>query len=285
MAAIVWLYFWFVMKDIKQHREEFDQLGKLYPQEASVEVEQAFINGVNTYWFTPENLVENKFIIWLHGGVYALGSVRSHGAMVSHVAKKLKTKVLFVDYALAPEHPYPAANNDVLAVYTTLLKEYPSHKIGFIGDSAGGGMIVSAINSIINQQLPLPYAVAMISPWIDLNAGNPSYESNKQKDPILNRELIKNATKDYLAGASIETANPDDIVLNAFPPVLITVGTNEVLEDDSRNFYNVVQKLQPKSTLTIYENQLHVWPLTNITSEASQKLLDELNTFFAIEKV
>jgi acetyl esterase/lipase len=273
------------MKDIKQHRDEFDQLGKLYPQEASVKVEQATINGVNTYWFTPQDSTENKIIIWLHGGVYALGSVRSHGALVSHVASKLKTKVLFVDYALSPEHPYPAANHDVFAVYSALLEEYPGYKIGFIGDSAGGGLSVSTVSRIIKEELPLPYAVAMLSPWIDLTAKNPSYETNKDKDPILSKGLIQHATADYLGGTAIEVANPKDMVLSAFPPVLIAVGTNEVLEDDSRNFYYVVRRIQPDSILSIYEDQLHVWPLANIHSEASQRFLGELADFFYCERV
>jgi acetyl esterase/lipase len=219
-------------------------------------------------------------IIYLHGGVYALGSVRSHGSLVSHIANRLKTTILFVDYALAPEHPWPAANNDVFAVYTALLKDYPGYKFGFIGDSAGGGLAVSTVSGILKQQLPLPYAVAMISPWIDLKCNNPSYETNKAKDPILNRDIASGAAKDYLAGASIGKVNPADAALNTFPPVLIAVGTNEVLFDDSLNFYDLVKGLQPDSTLTVYDDQYHVWPLANVHSEASQRLLTEMDGFF-----
>ena len=268
------------MKNIQQHREEFDQLGNLYPAEASVKVEQTLVNGVNNYWFTPENSIANRIIIYLHGGVYALGSVRSHGSLVSHIAYKLKTTILFVDYALAPEHPYPAANNDVFAVYTALLKDHPGYKLGFIGDSAGGGLTVSTVREILKQGLPLPYAVAMISPWIDLKCDNPSCETNKSKDPILGREILSGASKDYLAGASIDTVNPAEAALSAFPPVFITVGTNEVLLDDSVNFYAVVKGLQSNSTLTVYDSQYHVWPLADVHSEASQRLLAEMDGFF-----
>ncbi len=268
------------MKNIQQHREEFDQLGNLYPAETSVKVEQTLVNGVNSYWFTPEKALAERIILYLHGGVYALGSVRSHRSLVSHIANKLKTTILFVDYALAPEQPYPAANNDVLAVYTGLLKDHPGHKLGFIGDSAGGGLIVSTVSEILRQQLPLPYAVVMISPWIDLKCDNPSYESNKAKDPILNRDMLSGAAKDYRAGASIGTVNPADTALNTFPPVLITVGTNEVLLDDSLNFYDVVKGLQSDAALTVYDNQYHVWPLADVHSQASQRLLTEMEGFF-----
>lgn len=268
------------MKNIQQHREEFDQLGNLYPSEASVTIEQTLVNGVSSYRFTPENAIADKIIIYLHGGVYALGSVRSHGSLVSHIANKLKTTILFLDYALAPERPYPAANNDVFTVYIALLKDHPDDKIGFIGDSAGGGLVVSTVSEILKQRLPLPYAVVMISPWIDLKCDNPSYESNKAKDPILNRDILSGAAKDYLAGSSIGMVNPADAALNAFPPVLIAIGTNEVLLDDSLNFYNVVKVLQADSTLTVYDNQYHVWPLADVHSEASQRLLTEIDGFF-----
>ena len=268
------------MEDIKQRRERFEQLGKLYPKEASVKVEQALINGVSCYWFSPENSMENKIIIHLHGGVYAVGSIQSHGSLVSHISHKLKTKILFVDYALSPERPYPAANKDVFAVYTALLNDYPGYKIGFIGDSAGGGLIVSAVGDMLKQHLALPDAVAMISPWISLQSDNPSIESNRAKDSILNKEYLKSAANDYLGGVPIETASPENIALSAFPPVLIAVGTNEVLLDDSVNFYNIVKGIQPDATLTIYENQNHVWPLANINSEASQRLLNEMDKFF-----
>ncbi len=265
---------------MKQRREGFEQLGKLYPKAASVKTEQAFINGVNCYWITPENATHKKIIIHLHGGVYAVGSIRSHESLVSHIAQRLKTTILFVDYALSPEKPYPAANEDVFSVYTKVLNDYPDYKIGFVGDSAGGGLIVSIVGDLLKQQLPLPQAVAMISPWINLESDNPSQETNRAKDPVLNKEYLKSAAKDYAGNATIETISPEHVVLSTFPPVLIVVGSNEVLLDDSVNFYNVVKDIQPDSTLTIYENQNHVWPLADINNEASLQLLSEMEEFF-----
>lgn len=268
------------MNTIKQQRDEFDELGKLYPKEASVQIEQALIDGVNTYWFTPPNPATNQLLIYLHGGVYALGSIRSHESMVSHVAYQLKTTLLFVEYALAPERPYPAANNDVLAVYTALLSDYPGYKIGFIGDSAGGGLIISVVSDMLKRQLRLPNAVAMISPWINLLGNNPSYDSNRASDPVLNKEIITGATKTYLSGAAIETVNPASVYLSTFPPVLVVVGSGEVLLDDSVDFYHRIKNVQADSTLTIYEGQHHVWPLTDIHSEASKQLLAQMQSFF-----
>jgi monoterpene epsilon-lactone hydrolase len=268
------------MEDIKQRRERFNQLGNLYPKETSVNVEQAFINGVNCYWFTPQQLTSNNIVIYLHGGVFAIGSINSHESMVSHIANKLQSKVLFVDYSLAPEKPYPAAPNDVMVVYREVINTYPDSDINFIGDSAGGGLIVSAVSKMINQHLQLPAAVAFISGWISLTCDNPSHEENRNIDPILTREYAKSSAADYAGKTSMEIVSPEFIEFNQFPPVLLMVGTNEILIDDSKNFYNYIKAIQPKAKLIIYENQAHVWPLANIQSEASQNTLTEINDFF-----
>src|ERR1700761_4886788 len=100
------------MEDITARRERFNQLGSIYPKQASVTTEHVTINGVNCYWLTPENPQPNKIIVHLHGGAFAVGSIQSHGSMLTHFAHKLQTRILFVDYALAPELPYPNALND-----------------------------------------------------------------------------------------------------------------------------------------------------------------------------
>ncbi|GAA3978504.1 alpha/beta hydrolase [Mucilaginibacter dorajii] len=267
------------MEDIKKRRESFEQLGKIYPKDASIKIEPVSINGLSCYWFTPNNAIANNIIIYLHGGVFAVGSIRSHEALVSHITGKLKTKVLFVEYALAPEHPFPAAPKDVFNVYKALLTIYPGHAISLIGDSAGGGLIVSLVGDLLKRQMKLPQAVVMISPWISLSCDNPSHEENRTKDPILTREYVKNSAKDYIGDTPLAIASPENVQLNAFPPVLIVVGTNEILLDDSCNFYEQVKLLQQKAVLSIYENQNHVWPLANVHSEASQKVLAEMGEF------
>jgi monoterpene epsilon-lactone hydrolase len=267
------------MEDIQARRERFNQLGSIYPKAASVKTEKVNINGVNCYWLTPENPAPNKIIIHLHGGAFAMGSIQSHESMLTHFAHKLQTRVLFVDYALAPELPYPNALNDVLNVYTYLVKTYPGYKIDMIGDSAGAGLIVSAVGKMLKQQIQLPHAAVFISPWISLHSNNPSHEGNRQKDPILTHEYIKSWAADYIGNLPIETVSPENVELSAFPPVLIMVGTNEILLDDSVNFYNYIKDIQHDAKLSIYENQVHVWMLTGMPSEASQKALTEIKDF------
>lgn len=267
------------MEDITARREMFNQLGSIYPKQASVKTEHVTINGISCYWLTPENPAPNKIIIHLHGGAFAVGSIQSHEAMITHFAHKLQTRILFVDYALAPELPYPNALNDVMNVYTALIAQYPDHTIDFIGDSAGGGLIVSAVGEMLKKHIQLPHAAIFISPWISLHCNNSSYEGNRTKDPILTYEYMKSSANDSIGALPIEMVSPENTELSAFPPVLIMVGTNEILFDDSVNFYNSVKAIQPAAKLSIYENQVHVWMLTGMPSEASQQALAEINEF------
>ncbi|WCT12513.1 alpha/beta hydrolase [Mucilaginibacter jinjuensis] len=267
------------MNEIQNRRNFFDSLGQNYPENKSVEIQHALINGVSCYWFIPEKEVTNKIIVHLHGGAFVMGSIQSYGSMISHFSAQLQTRILFVDYALAPEHPYPNAINDIMDVYERLISDYPNREIIFMGDSAGAGLTLSAIGKMVQQQLQLPQGVMMISPWINLTCDNASQEDNRTIDPILSKEYLFGSAKLYTGDVPFAISSPEYIEFDQFPPTLIMVGTNEVLLDDSKNFYNNIKGIQPNTTLSIYESQLHVWPLANVHSEAAQKAIAEMGAF------
>lgn len=272
------------MEDLKTRRDGFDQLGNIYPKAAEVDIRQENIVGINCFWFIPESEISKNITIFLHGGVFAVGSIRSHASMISHFSQKLQRRILFIDYALAPEHPFPAALKNVIQVYKELIQTYPDHETSFIGDSAGAGLIVSFTGEMLKQEITLPQKVVFISPWISLHGNNLSIEGNRNIDPILSPEYLKKAAADYSGNTPIEISNPENVSLNKFPPVLILVGTNEILLDDSVNFYNKIKPIQNHAVLNIYEDQAHVWPLANIHSEASQKALNEVKEFLTTAK-
>ncbi|WP_159468463.1 alpha/beta hydrolase [Dyadobacter sp. 3J3] len=267
------------MEDLETRRNGFDQLGNNYPKAKEVIIEQENITGVNCFWFIPENETSKNITIFLHGGVFVVGSIQSHASMISHFSQKLQRRILFIDYTLAPENPYPVGLNDIIQVYKKLIESIPSYKIEFIGDSAGAGLIVSSVGEMLKQNIQLPSKVVFISPWISLHGNNPSIEANRNIDPILSPEYLKKAAADYSGKTPIEISSPESVLLTEFLPVLILVGTNEILLDDSLNFYNEVKLIQDDAVLSIYKDQAHVWPLANIYSEASQKALNEVNEF------
>jgi len=267
------------MEEVLQRRESYDQKPIPYDNEPTVSITQVMIEGLNCYWFTPVDPSPDRIIIYVHGGGFAMGSVGTHGRMASHFAKGLQTSILFIEYALAPENPFPAGMNDVVKVFREVANRYPGYRISLIGDSAGGSLIISAIGEMLKMHLPLPQAAVLISPWINFACDYPSYEENAPIDSSLTREMLEMFARAYTGDVPIEVSSPGNVRFTQFPPVLILVGANEILLDDSKHFYNYIKGVQVKSRLSIYEGQPHVWVKKNILSEASGRALAEIAEF------
>lgn len=248
---------------VKSDRAYFDNLGNVYAPDASVNIFNEQIGGVSCFWFTPKQVVGNSIIIYLHGGSFALGSLQSHRAMVSHISGTLKCQILFVEYARSPEKPFPHGVNDVVNVYKKIIKRNPHASIIFIGDSAGGGLAVSAVFCLKAGNLKLPDRVVLISPWINLRCNTVSFEKRKTADPILTKSLLQEYAA-YYAPGNIDEADPSQLQFESFPPAFLLVGSNEVLFDDTKNFYDTIKSIQPTVKMKEYQGQNHVWLLTDI---------------------
>lgn len=267
-----------ILDKVHADREFFDSLGNAYPADDSVAITSEQIEGVTCYWFAPENFDENNIIIYLHGGSYVLGSIQSHKPMVSHFASALSTRVLFIEYALAPEKPFPNGINDVLKVYRKLVNKYPNAIISIMGDSAGGGLSVSLIKMADKETLQMPSNVVLISPWLNLKCDTESHKSRKEIDPILTKDMLLEYAN-YYAGSDWDEADPSQLSFNSFPPLFILVGSNEILFDDSKYFYEKIKPLQPNTKMKEYKDQCHVWLLTDIKSKASKNALTDIKEF------
>mgnify|MGYP001806318496 CR=1 FL=1 len=121
------------MQKINGFRAFFETLGKLYPIDSTITETATETAGVKGYWFHQEQLIQKTIVIYLHGGGYTSGNINVYRAMLSHLAKSLSLPILYVEYSLSPENPYPTANNEILKVYQEIKKKYPSHKIAIIG--------------------------------------------------------------------------------------------------------------------------------------------------------
>ena len=269
-----------ILDKVNTDRTVFDGLGNIYPADASVEVSDEQIDGVSCQWFVPDRFDKNKIVIYLHGGMFVLGSLGGYKAMISHFASAFSTKILFIDYALAPEKPFPNAVNDVLTVYRELIHRYPDAKITVMGDSAGGGLSATLIKMATDEKLPMPSSVILISPWVYLRGNTESYESRKKMDPILTKEKLMEYAGYYVSNHWNE-ADPGQFTFTNFPPLLILVGSNEILFDDSKLFYEKIKRLQPDTQMKEYENQVHGWPLIDIHSEAAKDTLTTIEKFIA----
>jgi monoterpene epsilon-lactone hydrolase len=269
-----------ILNKVDAARAFFNSLGDYYPADSSVEITSQSIEGVSCYWFTPSAFEDRKIIIYLHGGMFGLGSLQSHKAMVSHFASTLSSRILFVEYALSPERPFPGGLNDAYSVYRELARKFPDERISIIGDSAGGGLSISLINRVMEDGLPLPAKVVMISPWLNLKCDTQSHETRKELDQILTKEMLLEYASYYAAG-NWDEADPGQLHFTNFPPLLILVGSNEILFDDSRLFYEKIKTVQPTTRLKEYIGQGHVWLLVDIEAESSQKALSDVSEFLS----
>src|SRR5690606_27055873 len=154
----------------------------------------------------------------------------------------------------------------------------PKSKIIFIGDSAGGGLTVSTIHAMNENNLELPSAIALISPWLNLACNTNSYQTRQHLDPILTKQNLLEYAQYYI-GNHGSLADPNMLLYSSFPPTFLLVGTNEVLYDDTKNFYNYIKPVQSNTTFKAYQNQTHVWLLTDIDSDASKETLQDISDF------
>jgi acetyl esterase/lipase len=267
-----------ILDTVNADRTVFNGLGHIYPADSSVEVSPEPIEGVGCYWFVPGRFDKNKIVIYLHGGMFVLGSIDGYKAMISYFASAFSARILFIEYALAPEKPFPNAPNDILKVYEELIRRYPDAKITVMGDSAGGGLAATLIKMASEEKLPMPSGVILISPWVFLKGNTESYETRKKLDPILTKEKLMEYA-DYYVANHWNDADPGEFIFHNFPPLFILVGSNEILLDDSKLFYEKIKRLQPDTQMKEYENQVHGFPLIDIKSDAAKDALTNMEKF------
>ena len=269
-----------ILSQVNADRAAFSSLGNIYPADGSVEISAESIEGVPCYWFVQDSFDKNKIVLYLHGGMFVLGSIETYKAMVSHFASAFSSKILFIEYALAPEKPFPNGINDILKVYRQIIRRYPDAKITLMGDSAGGGLDATLIKMASEEKLRMPSGVVLLSPWVYLRGNTESYETRKKIDPILTKDKLMEYAGYYVANNWNE-ADPGQLTFTAFPPLLILVGSNEILFDDSKLFYEKIKLLQPDTEMKEYENQVHGWPLIDIKSDASKDALASIEKFIS----
>jgi epsilon-lactone hydrolase len=266
------------MQKINDFRAFYETLGNVYPPDTTVAINDTTISGVKGYWFNQNMLNKKKIIIYLHGGVYTYGNFNTYCAMLTHLARSFKCPILYIEYSLSPEHPYPAANNEILKVYQELQRQYKDCKITVMGDSAGGGLAVSLVSDAQKAGLSMPASLVLLSPWIDLTCTNASYETRQALDPILSKDFLYSHALMYSSN-NIKEADPNKLKFKRFPPVFLLVGTDEVLYDDAKNFYAYIQSIQKKSKFKAYDNQKHVWLFSHIDSKESLEALQDMDAF------
>lgn len=240
-------------------RQAYADLGAMIPPAPEVPVDEVDAGGVPAAWVGDG---DGPVVVYLHGGGYCIGSVDTHRSMLTHLAAAIDGRVLAVDYRLAPEHPHPAALEDALAAlgYAVSAGTDPGRLV-VAGDSAGGGLTVATLVAWRDSGQPLPAAAVCLSPWVDLTQSGASIESRALLDP-----LVRAADLDRWAAAYRGPLPADDPAisplyssLHGLPPLLVHVGTAEVLFDDARRLATAVEEAGGDVTLTVADDMIHVW--------------------------
>jgi acetyl esterase/lipase len=248
--------------DIHSMRASMDALTSALPPPEGVKFEAANAGGVPAEWTAPEGVESESAIVYFHGGGYTLGSIQSHRPLLARLARATGARVLSVAYRLAPEHPYPAAVEDALAAYRFVVASGVSpSRIAIAGDSAGGGLTAACLIALRDAGDPLPAAGVCISPWLDLSLSGESWRTKAGVDPLVQRPQLQMMARAYLAGADPKsaTASPFFADLSGLPPLLVQVGTCEVLLDDATGFAERARAAGVEVELDVWEDMIHVW--------------------------
>jgi epsilon-lactone hydrolase len=222
-------------------------------------------------------------ILYFHGGAYALGSINSHRDLLSRLASATNLKIVAINYRLAPEHPFPAALEDARTAYRWLLAQgYDSSRIAFAGDSAGGGLAISTLIQLQTAGEALPACAVCISPWTDLTLSGQSVKTKASADPMLNASLLEIYAKYYACGAEKHDplVSPLFGELKDFPPLLIHVGTDEILLDDAQRLFENARNAGVDVTLKTWDQMFHVFQIIPYLPESKQSI-EEIGRFLS----
>lgn len=251
----------FVGQPLERQRAVLDGMGAALI--GGVKIEQADLAGVALEYLTPI-VHEPRVLLHCHGGGFAMGSCESHRALVARLAVACRSRGVLPEYRLAPEHPLPAAIDDLFAVYQALLDDgTPAEQIIVVGDSAGGNLAVATMIKARDAGLPMPRAMVLLSPWLDLTCSGESIRTRADIDPWLSPALVDGIRSIYLAGTDPASplASPLGAELSGLPPMLIHVGDQEILLSDSQRMHERARAAGVEVELEVGPELWHVWHL------------------------
>jgi monoterpene epsilon-lactone hydrolase len=222
--------------DVQTLRTAFNDLMAQVPVHPDVQQSPVAIGGVAGIEVTIQGNDAEKVILYFHGGVYVIGSASATVPLVGDLARRTGVRAVTLDYRLAPEHPYPAAVDDARAAYEGLLAQgiAPS-QIALAGESAGGGLVVATLLALREAGVALPSCGYVMSPYVDLTLAGESLVAKREADPLLTPGALRARVTDYVGSgdASDPGISPIFADLRGLPPLLIQVGSHEVLLSDA----------------------------------------------------
>ncbi len=255
--------------DVASRREIIDRYFALAPEvmAQTIKPKPVMVGNCKAYWFVPNGHKGNRRMLYIHGGSWMSGSVKGWGAFVARIAQASNCALLFIEYSLMPEHPFPAGLNDCLQAFDWLQTHGPennsqTHKIFLAGDSAGGNLALACLLALKESNKKMPEAALAISPCTDFSGSGESMQTRAGQDPIIRPEAIALLPTVYLQnGEDLKTplASPLFGDLSGLPPIMLQTGEAEVLLDDSIRFAKKAQQAGAEVVLDTWPDMPHVF--------------------------
>lgn len=265
-----------------ERRAQAEAFAKAFVVPPGLSVEQDHLGGVPVEWVIPDGAGHAPVLLHLHGGGYVLGDPAGSRPFTTAFARKSGARVVSVDYRLAPEHPFPAAVDDALTAYRALIAQgYAATQIAVGGESAGGGLTVALLLAARAAGLAPPSAAFAISPWVDMTCSASSFDTQAELDPMLTRRALKEMADAYLAGAGEQNplASPLFADLSELPPLLIHVGSDEVLLDDAIALHAHAAACGSESFIEMWDGMIHVWHMFAPLLPEGDRAIDSIVDF------
>jgi len=267
---------------IEEQRAQMEVIFTQFQLPTDVRCDPVDAGGVPAEWITTPGVVAERVICYLHGGGYVLGSINTHREMVSRLSRAASARVLILDYRLAPENPFPAAVDDSTVVYRWLLSVgVDPARLVIAGESAGGGLTVATLVALRDAGESLPRAGICLSPWVDLECLGESMVTKAEIDPVLTRDSTLMWAKAYLGDTDPRTplASPLYADLTGLPPLLIQVGTAEVLFDDATRLADCARAAGVDVILEPWDDMIHMWHSLAAILPEGEQAIDRIGEF------
>jgi len=243
----------------------------------SVTYAEVNAGGVRGLLCTPQSAALGSVVLYAHGGGFVSGSAESHRKLAGHLAKAIGVAALVLDYRLAPEHPFPAQIDDALAAYQWLLKQgWGSGGVIIAGDSAGGNLAIGTTLKLRDLGVTLPGGLIAFSPWVDMQNLGMTLKSNAATDAMVTLDICRTNARLFLGPEGSPTdplANPLLADLRGLPPMYLTAGGHEVLQDNAERLAIRARQAGVEIELEIAPRQQHVYTFLTGRADAANQTI------------
>ncbi len=264
-------------EELEKKRTSVELFSKLAATSIGTKTEKIQIGNIEAEWVRPDHIHDTRHVIlYCHGGGYITGGLSYAHILASKLVHHTGLPVLSYAYRLAPEHTYPAAFDDTMQVWDYLMHHgYGAANVFVAGDSAGGNLALELCLKLKQDARILPRGVVLFSPWTDMSATLSSYATWKETDPLLTYEYVL-MVRDAYAG-NVDYTDPKYSPLYGdlagMPPMLIQVGSHEILRSDSEMLAQKLQENNSHAILQVYRGGWHVFqqmPIPKATQAMEQ---------------